>query len=166
MNSDTLHSLNLLKFKEVDFNAYFSLVSNEKVMAQITEYAIPLKEAQFNFQRLLKRNEKHEQFGTYKIYDNLINEFIGLGHLTIDEENNEEAEIGYMLKPEYWGKGYGGQLAKVLIERALKLELKTLKAIIDPDNIASRKILIKRGFVSEKIGEFDGLPGEILSKKL
>lgn len=70
MNSDTLHSLNLLKFKEVDFNAYFSLVSNEKVMAQITEYAIPLKEAQFNFQRLLKRNEKHEHFGTYKIYDN------------------------------------------------------------------------------------------------
>lgn len=71
-----------------------------------------------------------------------------------------------MLKPEYWGKGYGGQIAKVLIERALKLELKTLKAIIDPDNIASRKILIKRGFVSEKIGKFDGLPGEILSKKL
>ena len=166
MNRNTMNILNLLKFKEVDFTDYFILVSNEKVMAQITEYAIPLEEAQFNFQKLLKRNEKHEHFGSYKIYDNSINEFIGLGHLTVDEEDNEVAEIGYMIKPEHWGKGYGGQIAKVLIERAKKSELKTLKAIIDPDNIASRKILIKSGFVSEKICEFYGLPGEILSKKL
>jgi ribosomal-protein-alanine N-acetyltransferase len=161
-----MHTLNLLKFQEVDFTDYFSLVSNEKVMAQITEYAIPFEEAQFNFQKLLKRNEKHERFGSYKIYDISINEFIGLGHLTVDEEDNEVAEIGYMIKPVHWGKGYGGQIAKVLIEWAKKSELKTLKAIIDPDNIASRKILIKRGFFSEKICEFDGLPGEILSKKL
>ena len=161
-----MHTLIFLKFQKVDFTDYFSLVSNERVMAQITEYAIPFEEAQFNFQKLIKRNEKHEHFGSYKIYDISINEFIGLGHLTVDEEENEVAEIGYMIKPEHWGKGYGGQIAMDLIERAKKSELKTLKAIIDPDNIASRKILIQRGFVTEKICEFDGLPGEILSKKL
>ncbi|KAA0955399.1 GNAT family N-acetyltransferase [Sporosarcina sp. ANT_H38] len=161
-----MHTLKLLKFQEGDFADYFSLVSNEKVMAQITEYAIPFEEAQFDFQKLLKRNEKHEHFGSYKIYDISINKFIGLGHLTLDEEDNKVAEIGYMINPVHWGKGYGGQIAKVLIEWAKKSELKTLKAIIDPDNIASRKILIKRGFISEKICEFDGLPGEILSKKL
>ncbi|MEK5530206.1 GNAT family N-acetyltransferase [Viridibacillus sp. FSL H7-0596] len=161
-----MHNLNLLKFQEVDFSDYFSLVSNEKVMAQITEYAIPFEEAQFNFQKLLKRNEKYEHSGSYKVYDSSINEFIGLGHLTLDEENDEVAEIGYMIKPEYWGKGYGSEIAKVLIEKAIKSELKKLKAIIDPDNIASRKILIKQGFVSERICEIGGLPGEILSKKL
>lgn len=161
-----MHTLNLLKFQNGDFESYFSLVSNEKVMAQITEYAIPVEEAQINFQKLLIRNEKHQHFGSYKIYDSSINEFIGLGHLTVDEEDIEVAEIGYMIKPEHWGKGYGSVIAKVLIERAKKTELKTLKAIIDPENIASRKILIKRGFVSERICEIDGLPGEILSKKL
>lgn len=161
-----MHTLNFLKFQEVDFTDYFSLVSNERVMAQITEYAIPIEEALFNFQKVIKRNEKHEHFGSYKIYDILINEFIGLGHLTLDEEVDKVAEIGYMIKPEHWGKGYGSQIAKDLIDRAKKSELKTLKAIINPDNIASRKILIKKGFISEKICEFDGLPGEILNKKL
>lgn len=158
--------LNLIKFIEDDFDDYFSLVSNEKVMAQITEYAIPYEEAQLNFQKLLIRNNKYDPYGSYKIYDSSKNEFIGLGHLTLDEDNNEVAEIGYMIKPEHWGKGYGGEIAKLLIEKAKKVELKTIKAIIDPDNIASRKILIKEGFVSEMIGEIDGLPGEILMKKL
>lgn len=161
-----MHTLNLLKFMLIDFTDYFSLVSNEKVMAQITEYAIPFEEAQIKFQKLLKRNEQYEHFGSYKIYDSSINEFIGLGHLTLDEENSEVAEIGYMIKPEHWGKGYGGEIAKVLIERAGKSEIKKIKAIIDPDNIASRKILIKQGFVSEVICEIGGLPGEILSKEL
>lgn len=44
---------------------YFQLVSNEEVMAQITERSIPLEEAQANFQRLLKRNNKHQLFGSY-----------------------------------------------------------------------------------------------------
>ena len=62
-----MHALNLIKFQDSDFAHYFSLVSNEKVMAQITEYAIPFEEAQINFQKLIKRNEKHQHFGSYKI---------------------------------------------------------------------------------------------------
>ena len=158
--------LNLIKFIEDDFDDYFSLVSNQQVMAQITEYAIPFEEAQLNFQKLLIRNNKYDHYGSYKIYGSSKNEFIGLGHLTLDEDNNEVAEIGYMIKPEYWGKGYGGEIAKLLIEKAKKVELKSIKAIIDPDNIASRKILINEGFISEMIVEIDGLPGEILMKKL
>ena len=101
----------------------------------------------------------------YKIYDSSSNEFLGLGHLTLMEDN-EVAEIGYMIKPQYWGKGYGSEIAKVMVEKARKSDLKSLKAIIDPNNIASRKILIKLGFVTEMVGVIDGLPGEILSKKL
>lgn len=53
----------------------------------------------------------------------------------MDEENSEVAEIGYMIKAEHWGKGYGSEIAKVLIEKARKSTLKTLKAIIDPNNM-------------------------------
>ena len=59
-----MYTLYLLKFQEDDFTDYFSLVSNEKMMAQITEYAIPFEEAQSNFQKLLKRNEKHKHLGS------------------------------------------------------------------------------------------------------
>lgn len=158
--------INLLKFQKMDFDYYFCLVSNEEVMAQITERSITFEEAQLNFQKLLERNEKYENFGSYKIFDSSRKEFIGLGHLTLNEGFIDVAEIGYMIMPENWGKGYGTEIAKVLIEKAVKSELKILKAIIDPGNIPSRKILINQGFISEKVCEIDGLPGEILSKNL
>lgn len=161
-----MHKLTFKKFEENDLKDYFKLVSSEQVMAQITERAIPLKEAQVNYQKLLKRNENYENFGSYKVFDSVTGEYIGLGHLTLNENETEQAEIGYMLLPEYWGKGYGNTIAEQLIELAKKTKINKLKAIIDPENIPSKKILIKQGFTSEKICEIDGLPGEILSKVL
>lgn len=88
------------------------------------------------------------------------------GSLILNEEKKDEAEIGYMLLPKYWGKGFGSKIADVLIEKAKQTSVKRLTAVIDPNNIPSRNILIKRGFRSEKICEIDGLPGEILSRPL
>lgn len=158
-----MRKLKFEKFNKSDFDDYFQLVSNERVMAQITERAIPLEEAQVNYQKLIEANEKYEVFGSYKVWDRTTNEYIGLGHLTLNENDIEEAEMGYMILPQYWGKGYGSTIASQLIEIAKQTKLSLLKAIIDPENIASRKILINHGFTSEKLCEIDGLPGEILS---
>lgn len=152
------------KFEAIDFNLYFQLVSNEKVMAQITERAIPLEEAQTNFKNLINRNEKHQLFGSYKVFNSITNEYIGLGHVTVNDANVQEAEIGYMILPEHWGKRYGSRIAKELINIAKQTDINVLKAIIDPNNIPSRKILLHVGFTSEKVYEIDGLPGEILIK--
>ncbi|MEH6941294.1 GNAT family N-acetyltransferase [Bacillus sp. JJ722] len=161
-----MNQLHLVKYQENDFEAYFSLVSNEKVMEMITERAIPLEEAQLNFRKLLERNRKYEHFGSYKIYDITTNEYIGFGHLTLNEDTDEEAEIGYMILPKYWGMRFGSAIAKTLVEKAKHLKLKRIKAIIDPNNVPSRKILINQGFISEEVCKIDGLPGEILSKNL
>lgn len=155
-----------LQFDSNDFNDYFRLVSNEKVMAMITEYAIPLQEARENFDKILRRNEKFEDFGTFKVLVQSTCEFIGLGSLIRNEVQNDEAEIGYMLLPEHWGKGYGKIIAGRLLHRAEQSDVTRLTAIIDPANIPSRNILIRQGFISEKVCEIGGLPGEILSKTL
>ncbi|MBM6648752.1 GNAT family N-acetyltransferase [Bacillus sp. RIT 809] len=159
-----MHKLHFKKFETTDFNQYFQLVSNEKVMAQITERAIPLEEAQNDYKKLLMRNGKHKLYGSYKVYNSATNEFIGLGHITVNEDDFKEAELGYMILPEHWGKRYGSCIARELIEIAKQTDVNVLKAIIDPNNIPSRKILINIGFTSEKVCEIDGLPGEILSK--
>lgn len=158
--------LELLKFQEDDFDSYYSLVSNASVMAQITERAIPYDEAKVDFQKLLKRNEKYEKYGSYKVYDCFDETFVGLGHLTLNEKQISEAEIGYMLLPEYWGKGYGTETAKKLIKIANQLEIMVLKAIIDPENLTSKKILSNLGFESQEFCVIDGLSGEVLSKKI
>ena len=158
--------INLHKFQEKDFNDYYRLVSNKKVMAQITERSIPFKEAKVNYQKILERNEKFKDYGSYKIFDVSGKEFIGLGSLNLNEDQPNEAEIGYMILPEFWGRGFGREIASVLTEKAQKLELKMLKAIIDPNNIGSKKILTYLGFKTERVCTIDGLPGEILYKIL
>jgi hypothetical protein len=42
--------------------------------------------------------------------------------------------------------------------------LNRVYAITDPDNIASRKILLNNGFVSEEVGEIDGLASEVFGR--
>jgi len=160
---DEMRKLKLEKYTTDDFEKYFALVSNESVMAQITERAIPVDEAETNYQKLLERNNKHELFGSYKVFDE---DYLGLGHVTVNEDNPDEAEIGYMLMPAYWNKGYGTLIADKLIELAKQTNVSRLTAIIDPENIPSRKILLKHGFTSEKVCEIGGLPGEILGKLL
>lgn len=160
-----MKKLLLEKFTDEDFDLYYQLVGNERVMAMITERAIPLEEARKEYCLLLENNGLHYSFGNFKILEN--SNFIGLAKLEIKERDSKEAELGYMLLPQYWGVGIGSRVAKILIKRAKEDgQLLSVKAIIDPNNIPSRKILINNGFESVKICEIDGLPGEILSMRL
>lgn len=156
--------LYLEKFLRGDFDKYYELVSNGKVMAKITERAIPLNEAHANYKQLLSNNDLHPSFGTFKVIILPTQTFIGLAKLEVRESNAAEAEIGYMLLPAVWGKGLGGEVARHLVEKAKhEKQLQKLTAVIDPNNIPSRKILIRLGFVSEKVSEIDGLPAEEMS---
>lgn len=157
----------LEKFTSMDFDNYYKLVGNEKVMAMITERAIPLDEALENYNLILNNNQLHNSFGNFKVMDISTNKFIGSALLKVKEPSSTEAELGYMLLPDYWGKGIGNEVAKMLIEKAkAEKQINKITAIIDPNNTASRKILINNRFISDMVCEIDGLPGEILSMKI
>ena len=159
----TTTALTLRKFTPHDFEDYFRLVGNARVMAMITERALPKDEAMDDFNDRLARNSIAKEYGYYKITDTASGAFIGLAKLEVEHANSGEAELGYILLPEYWGQGIGNRVAKQLVHRARKLPgLERLFAIIDPNNIPSRKILTNNGFVSEAFRDFDGLPGELL----
>lgn len=157
----------LRKFTKSDFAYYFRLVNNEKVMEMITERAIGLEEAQKDFNKILENNELELNFGNFKILNEVTNEFLGLAKLEITETNRTEAELGYMILPEHWGKGIASTVTEKLIETARNQQsIKRIFAIIDPKNVPSRKVLINNGFYSKEFRDFDGLPGEILELNL
>jgi ribosomal-protein-alanine N-acetyltransferase len=161
------YRINMRKFAENDFQEYFKLVSNEKVMKMITGEALSLEKAEKRYKNLLAVNKLHQSFGSFIVFEKESGEFIGYGKIIPDSETKTEAEVGYMLMPEYWGRGYAAEITKILLEKAEKTGmLKKLTAIIDPENTASKNVLLKNGFISEKFSEIDGLPGEILGKKL
>lgn len=155
------------KFHDPDFLFYFQLVNDEKVMEMITERAIELEEAKKDFYKLIDNNKLDINFGNFKIIREDTNEFIGLAKLEIQEINSEEAELGYMLLPKYWGKGIASLVGEKLIKIGKNQQsLKRIYAIIDPKNIPSRKVLTNNGFISKEFKDFDGLPGEILELQL
>ena len=63
-------------------------------------------------------------------------------------------EIGWVLYPEYWGKGYASYLTELMMERCRELK-KAPMIECDPGQEVSGHIALKYGFYY--IGEIDGL---------
>ncbi len=72
-----------------------------------------------------------------------------IGYWRIMKENYR-AEIGYMLSPAYWQKGIMKEALLEVIKFGFEsLNLHSIEANINPDNIASENILISTGFTRD-----------------
>ncbi len=66
------------------------------------------------------------------------------------------AEIGYMLHPNYWGKGYVPEAIKEVEKYGFEtLKLNYLEAKIDPRNVNSKSVLLKNGYLLERSAKGD-----------
>mgnify|MGYP003594616711 FL=1 len=60
------------------------------------------------------------------------------------------AELGYMILPEYWGKGYVTEAVTTLLNFAFNtLKFHSIEAVIDSRHKASERVLQKNGFTKE-----------------
>jgi ribosomal-protein-alanine N-acetyltransferase len=60
------------------------------------------------------------------------------------------AEIGYMLLPDFSGKGIISEAINEVVNYGFnEMHLHSVEGIIDPNNLASAKVLQKNGFVKE-----------------
>jgi len=157
-------AFSFVPFREEDYTDYRSLTSSPRVMEMISGRALNENESRARFERALQQNQIAPGFGNFKIISDTDNAFIGLAKLVLAQEEDREVEIGFMLREPYWGKGIASEATRRLIDFARsKPQLLSVKAILDPLNKASRKILVAEGFVSEFVGEIDGLPGEVMN---
>jgi RimJ/RimL family protein N-acetyltransferase len=68
------------------------------------------------------------------------------GYRATLSENGTDAEIGYSLNPRYWGKGYGTEGARRLIEYlTAERNVRRILATSRPENAASIHVLEKLG---------------------
>jgi len=90
---------------------------------------------------------KKQEFGHLAVEIKDTNEFIGMGGiLTRTLNNKKEYEIAYSLKPKYWGKGYGTEIAKQINKFGEKhIDTDRLISIIDTRNTPSAHVAIKNG---------------------
>nr|WP_294924596.1 GNAT family N-acetyltransferase [uncultured Flavobacterium sp.] len=149
-----------------DVNEIFELRSNPETMkyiprplAKTTEDAL---EHIATIEEKIILNEGINWGITLKGHERLLG-MIGFYRM---QPENFRSEIGYMLLPEFHGKGIITEAVKRLITYGFDdLKLHSIEAVIDPENFASEKVLQKCNFIKEAhLKESQFYEGKFLDK--
>lgn len=142
-----------LKFRRADLNdvnELFALRSDPNIMKYIPRpIATSLEEASEHFKMMDEKISNNEMIN-WAITQKDDPKMIGtIGYFRIKPEHYR-AEIGYMLLPDFHGKGYITEaITEVVNYGFTTMGLHSIEAVIDPDNLASAKALEKCNFVKE-----------------
>ena len=90
---------------------------------------------------------KHAQFAVERREDGVV---VGTCTLYALNAQCRSADIGYVLLPSQWGRGYATEANAALLDWGFcQLDLNRVEADIDPRNAASARALERLGFVRE-----------------
>lgn len=142
--------LSLRRVSIDDLNEILELRGNPETMKFIPRPLVKTEEDALNhFKMIDEKIEKNEGINwaiTVKENPKLIGI---IGHYRIQPENHR-CEIGYMILPQYNGQGIVTEAIKAVLEYGFEdMNMHSIEAVIDPDNIASERVLQKNGFVKE-----------------
>ena len=95
-------------------------------------------------------NDKTDKMNPHTFFVWLANteQLIGSVHFFAKPDLDYEVELGYMITEEHRGKGYATEAVKALVDYAFEeAGQEYLLALIDSDNLASRRVVEKLGFL-------------------
>lgn len=142
--------LKIRPIQESDAEFIFNMMQDKEYQKHYLERLIPknLNEAKNEVKKYIRDHQN--KFAYYFIVEE---EKTKIGFLDIYKimQKDKRASIGYGIKKEYWGKGYGTKMCQTGLKFIkTKLKIHSVEATAEPNNIASCKVLEKNGF--EKIG--------------
>ncbi len=140
----------LRRIIETDCNEILELRSNPITMKYIPRpIAKTIDDAKTHFKTIDEKIENNTGINwaiTLKNSDKMIGI---IGHYRLQPENYR-CEIGYMILLAYQGQGIITEAIKVVLEYGFEdLNMHSIEAVIDPDNLASERVLQKNGFIKE-----------------
>lgn len=68
---------------------------------------------------------------------------VGYGHL---DKEDDKVWLGIVVKQEYQGMGLSKEIMKILINKAMELNVATIHLAVDDDNIKAKKLYDNFGF--------------------
>jgi ribosomal-protein-alanine N-acetyltransferase len=129
-----------------DIPTVWKWYNDRKVRKYLSKpYELFFYEDEVEWYETIRRNkEKHRVF---TILTSSEKRLVGLIGLSSIDFINRNAELGYFIGPEYWGRGYATEAVGLALKYAFEwLNLKKVYARVFEPNIASSKVLEKNGF--------------------
>lgn len=142
--------LTLRRADATDIPQLYRLRSDEQIMKYIPRPVATSPDEIAEFLRLTDEKIASNEMINWKISIKGDSTLIGtIGFYYIKPEHYR-AEIGYMLLPEFQGKGYVTEAIAAVVNYGFEaMGLHSIEALVDPENIASCAVLEKCGFVRE-----------------
>lgn len=146
----------LRPYTQADFAALHKIVSDKETM-----YAWGQGFSKKQSQEWLDKQLAHYQqygFGIWAIIEKQSGAIIGnagLNHTEISLKGKTQkiVEIGYLLHRDFWGKGYGSEVARMCVKYGFEtLGLEEVYCLIKEDNTASIKVA--KRLEMQKVGEY------------
>ena len=141
----------LRQFMDADIPDVFKALSNPEVLKYygVSYETLEATKDQMKFFSDLEKN-RTGIWWTICSADNKI--FYGAAGINDMKKDHRKGELGFWLLKEHWRKGFMAEALPIVLKYAFdKLNLHRIEAIVENENIASKKTIEKLGFDCEGI---------------
>lgn len=141
--------LQIRPFSAEDLDLIFQLYGNAEIMAYMPNDIMDRRAAAFHLKKILNDGQTLFPSNLEMVVSLPNGEKIGRCHIQLEKET-ESAMIGWLLRKEYWGRGYATEITMALLEYCFRvMELHRVYALCHPENTASCRVLEKCGMRRE-----------------
>ncbi|MBC7642022.1 MAG: GNAT family N-acetyltransferase [Flavobacterium sp.] len=133
-----------------DINDVFALRSNPETMKFIPRPLLTNNDEALAHIKMINDKIDADEGINWAICLKNSSKFVGLLVLFKIYQENFRAEIGYMILPKYNNQGIVTESIREVVNYGFDIiNLHSIEAIIDPENNASERVLLKNGFIKE-----------------
>ena len=137
--------LTLRRFASAEQDLLYRLHGDERVMHYIGGVLDREQSAAIFRTRALDYYDANPGLGIFATLERDGGACVGM-HLLNHIQGETLIQVGYLLYPEYWGRGYATEMAVGLLEYGYRmLGLEQIVGIVDLPNLASQRVLEKAG---------------------
>jgi [ribosomal protein S5]-alanine N-acetyltransferase len=142
----------LRKITPNDLDDMFSYCSNDEVAKYVTWNTHKTPEDTMGFIDFVLNQYENGKIAPWGMEDKETGKLVGTIDFVSWQPHHKTAEIGYVISPEHWGKGFTPEAAKALITFGFeKMELVRIQARCFVDNHPSQRVMEKVGMSFEGI---------------
>lgn len=142
-NSDRLY---YRPFRRSDAAAAFAFFGDPEVMKYSVYGVHPTVARTAGMLASLIAHNRRRGFGFWAVIESASGELIGMAGLAELDDDDDDLELAYRFRRDKWGRGYASEAAAAWVAKGFAaLDLPRIVAIVEPDNLVSKRILEKLG---------------------